>query len=100
MSGQRTDDRVRLVATCVARALAERGVTDTDVNELLGDPDSLHRDFALLGLGSLDWIAVAAHLEDRTGLELPEHVLLDPAYRCVAGWADALDAATSQMEEQ
>jgi acyl carrier protein len=60
-----------------------------------GPPRCRTRDLALLGLGSLDWMSLGIRVEAETGLELPDHVLLDPAHRCVAGWAAALAEPTT-----
>jgi acyl carrier protein len=79
-----------LVATHVVRALAALGVHAPTVDQLINDDDSRVRDLALLGLSSLDWMALATRLEYETGLEIPDHALTQSRHRCVAGWATAL----------
>lgn len=85
-----------LVATYVAQALTDRVGHGPSAEQLMEDPGLRHRDFALLGLGSLDWISLAARLETETGVEFPDQVLLEPKSRCLAGWSRALaDAGTA-----
>ncbi len=79
-----------LVATHVVRALADCGIHSPEARELIENPCLLSRDLALLGLGSLDWIALATQLETETGVQLPDHVLVETEHRCVRGWAKAL----------
>lgn len=95
MSGTDGEDARReecevIVASHVVRALVSRGIEISTVGELLRDKSLRLRDLALLGLGSLDWMALATQLEDATGVELPDLVLLEPEHRCVTGWAEAL----------
>jgi acyl carrier protein len=92
------DDRVSarqdaydlLVATYVVAALADRGIHGPGAEELIENPSLRSRDLALLGLSSLDWIALGIQLETATGLQLPDHVLVESEHRCVGGWAKAL----------
>jgi hypothetical protein len=79
-----------LVATHVVQVLANLGINTIGVGDLLENQDLRSRDLAALGLGSLDWIDLAARLESDTGVELPDHVLLEPEHRCVGRWAEAL----------
>jgi acyl carrier protein len=79
-----------LVATRVAQALADQGIHGPEARELMENPSLRFRDLALLGLGSLDWITLATQLEAETGVQLPDHVLVESAHRCVNGWSNAL----------
>ena len=79
-----------LVARQVVRALADRGIDVPEAEELIEDAVLRTREFSLLGLSSLDWIALATRLEDAIGAEIPDHVLVSPEHRCVAGWGDAV----------
>ncbi|WP_290055711.1 acyl carrier protein [Amycolatopsis solani] len=83
-----------LVATQVVEAFGELGIPVATVEEILENPSLRRRDFARLGLGSLDWIALAGKVEAVTGAELPDRALLEPEHRCVSGWAAALSATT------
>lgn len=93
-AGPRTEYHL-LVATHVVRALVGLGVRTVGIEELLGDPGLRQRDLALLGLGSLDWIALAVRLESETGAELPDVFLLKPENRSVDRWAEALSVVVS-----
>jgi acyl carrier protein len=84
------NDYEALVATHVAAALERLGLSTVGVDDLTGNAELCRRDLALLGLGSLDWIAVAAELESATGRELPDRALVESERRCVKGWAQAL----------
>lgn len=77
----------RAVAAAVADRLARAGGTVVPAAELLADPELMHREFAALGLDSVDWMSVATELEDLMGLELPDELLLDADRRSIAGWA-------------
>lgn len=79
-----------LVATHVVAALERLGLRTAEIGDLTGGTELARRDLALLGLGSLDWIAVAAELESATGRELPDRALVESERRCVEGWAQAL----------
>lgn len=79
-----------LVASQIVETLAGLGMHLMTTRELVDDPDLRSRDLALFGLSSLDWIGLAARLEAQTGLELPDHVLLESEHRCVDGWAEAI----------
>lgn len=79
-----------LVAVPVARMLAERGGHGPSAERLASDPELRRMDFALLGLGSLDWLSLAVRLETETGVEFPDQALLQPDSRCVAGWSQVL----------
>ncbi|MDQ7809144.1 phosphopantetheine-binding protein [Amycolatopsis sp. A133] len=86
-------DHELLVATQLAETLAERGISAGTAEEIVRNYEWCHRDFALLGLGSLDWLAIAVKVEAAAGVELPEYALLEPEHRCVSGWAAALTPA-------
>lgn len=80
-----------LVAGLVAERLSEGpGERIWTANELVTDASLRRTDFALLGLGSLDWMALATQVEKRSGVELTDEVLLDSKLRTVAGWAACL----------
>ncbi|WEB42131.1 phosphopantetheine-binding protein [Streptomyces yunnanensis] len=81
------------MARHVVRTLGERGISTSTAEELIEDADLRILDLSLLGLSSLDWIALATRLEDETGGELPDHVLVSPEHRSVAGWGAAILAA-------
>jgi hypothetical protein len=83
-------DHEILVATQLAEALAERGIPAGTAEEIVRNREWCHRDYALLGLGSLDWLAIAVKVEAATGAELPDYALLESEHRCVSGWAAAL----------
>ncbi|MEU5049076.1 acyl carrier protein [Streptomyces sp. NPDC021096] len=88
-----------LVARHVVRALTERGIDAPKAENLIEDTELRNRDLSLFGLNSLDWIALATRLENEVGAEIPDHVLVSPEYRCVAGWGEAVLAArTAQVE--
>ncbi|MFJ3719935.1 phosphopantetheine-binding protein [Streptomyces sp. NPDC090057] len=82
-----------LVARLVVEVMADRGIAAPEAEELAEDAELRTRDLSLLGLGSLDWIALATRLEDMIGAEIPDQVLLAPERRCVAGWGEAVLAA-------
>ncbi|MFF4832681.1 phosphopantetheine-binding protein [Streptomyces sp. NPDC001315] len=82
-----------LVARLVVGAMADRGIAAPKAEELVEDAELRTRDLSLLGLSSLDWIALATRLEDTIGAEIPDQVLLAPEQRCVAGWGEAVLAA-------
>ncbi|MDG4788026.1 acyl carrier protein [Micromonospora sp. WMMD1102] len=82
-----------LVATAVVDALAGEGTARVSVAALLADAELRSTDFALLGLGSLDWMQVATRLESETGVELDDEVLTDPGRRCLLGWSGCLFTA-------
>ncbi|MFB7076426.1 acyl carrier protein [Streptomyces sp. NPDC056308] len=88
-----------LVARMVVRALGDRGIVAPKAEELVEDPELRAQDLSLLGLNSLDWIALATQLEDTISAEIPDHMLISPAHRCVAGWGEAvMDARTAQSK--
>lgn len=89
-----------LVATHVAQALADCGINSPEAEELIESPSLRSRDLALLGLGSLDWIALAIQLETETGVQLPDHALVETEHRCVRGWANALLAGGERCDVQ
>ncbi len=82
-----------LVATHVFRVMSKYDTRVASAAELVSDADLRTRDLAVLGLGSLDWMALATALEQATDRELPDRVLVDPQQRCIAGWAAALATA-------
>ncbi|MEU1467088.1 acyl carrier protein [Streptomyces sp. NPDC005761] len=89
----------RLVADLVVQALAERGISAPEAGELVGNAELRSLDLALLGLNSLDWTALASRIEDASGTEIPDQVLVRPESRCVAGWGEAVFAARNLMDE-
>ncbi|MCC9312340.1 acyl carrier protein [Kitasatospora sp. RB6PN24] len=87
----RLRDLEHLVAGLVAERLSERpGERGWTAEELLADASLCRTDFALLGLGSLDWMALATQVEKRSGAELTDEALLESEQRTVAGWAACL----------
>lgn len=82
-----------LVAAAVADILGTANGSQTVIAELLHDARIQSKDFTLLGLGSVDLMRLAARLEDETGTELDDDVLIDPRRRCVLGWAECLYAS-------
>lgn len=89
----RIDTYELLVATQVFRFVSTYDTRVASAEELISDDGLRTRDLAALGLGSLDWMALATALEKETHLELPDRVLIDPRRRCIAGWAAALATA-------
>ena len=86
----------RQIAGVVVERLAETGDCSFQVDDILADDVLRHRDLALLGLSSLDWMRLATRLEAEFGVELSDAAMLDPARRSVAGWAADLCAASVQ----
>ncbi|MEO3930677.1 acyl carrier protein [Micromonosporaceae bacterium B7E4] len=90
------DERLRactqLVAEAVADILEAAGRPGVAIADLRHD-STRSKDLTLLGLGSFELMRLAARLEDETGVELEDAVLLDPHRRCVAGWAACLHTA-------
>jgi acyl carrier protein len=78
---------IEVVAAAVAAKLAASGITNPDAEDLGRDPELGRRDFAALGLNSVDWMDLATTLEDAFGLEIPDEVLLDADNRSVCGWS-------------
>ncbi|MEU8508755.1 acyl carrier protein [Streptomyces brevispora] len=89
-----------LVADLVVQALAEQGLPAPDAGELVGNTELRSLDLALLGLSSLDWIALASRIEDAIGTEIPDRVLVRAESRCVAGWGEAVFAARTAHENE
>ncbi|MFJ9038968.1 phosphopantetheine-binding protein [Streptomyces sp. NPDC102406] len=79
-----------LVAGLVVQAMSERGIEPPAARDLAQDAELRTRDLALLGLSSLDWIALATRLEETIEAELPDEVLVTPESRSVAGWGAAV----------
>ncbi|BCK68058.1 hypothetical protein Srufu_020110 [Streptomyces libani subsp. rufus] len=79
-----------LVAAAVIEFMAEKGEPTAQVRDLFEDDALRGKDFALLGLSSLDWMTLAMRVEKRSGVELDDAVLIDPENRSVAGWAACL----------
>jgi len=80
----------RTVAEAVADKLVCSGAPTFTADALLEDPELSWRDFASLGLNSVDWMNVATALEEVLGVELPDEMLLDAGSRSVAGWSEHL----------
>ncbi|HEV2887355.1 MAG TPA: acyl carrier protein [Jatrophihabitans sp.] len=78
------------MAEVVADKLESSGGPALSADALLSDAQLRERDFAGLGLTSLDWMDVATRLEDALGVELPDELLLDAGSRSVAGWSERL----------
>ncbi|MEV0747099.1 acyl carrier protein [Streptomyces sp. NPDC050273] len=89
----------RLVADLVVEALTERGISAPDAGDLVGNAQLRSLDIALLGLNSLDWTALASRIEEASGTEIPDQVLVRPESRCVAGWGEAVFAARNLVPE-
>lgn len=99
--GTRLLELERLVARLVARRLSGTpGIGAEEAESFLAEIDQQrHTDLSLLGLSSLDWMALATEVEELSGTELADEVLLDPEKRSVAGWAACLCSAGAQITE-
>jgi acyl carrier protein len=78
----------RIVAAIVASKLERSGVRGVSAEALLAEPELSRRDFAALGLSSVDWMDAASDVEDAFGIEFSDDVMLDAAQRSVAGWSE------------
>lgn len=81
------------IADIVAEFLAANGIGGIQASDLADDPELRLRDFALLGLGSLDWMALATRVEAGAGAELDDEALINPERRCIVGWSRSLAGA-------
>jgi acyl carrier protein len=79
-----------LIGDLLAGICAELGIPVGSADEAADTRDRYERDFAQLGLGSLDWMRLAVLVGNETGLDLPDDALLRADRRTVAGWAEAL----------
>jgi acyl carrier protein len=86
-----------LVARLVVGAMTDRGIDAPKAEELVEDAELRTRDLSMFGLSSLDWITLATRLEEAIDTEIPDHVLITPQRRCVAGWGEAVLAARTDQ---
>jgi acyl carrier protein len=86
--GVRAQETRRVLAAIVAAKLERSGVPGVSAHALTTDPELGGRDFAALGLNSVDWMDVASEVEDAFDVELPDEVLLDAEHRSVIGWSE------------
>lgn len=76
-----------IVAAAVTDVLLRSGVSILPAALLADDRDLARRDFAELGLTSLDWMDLATILESQLDFEFDDSALLDSECRTIVGWA-------------